>query len=293
MAVNVRRPIEADRHRLAALAASLQTRPEHHVPYLGTDPDAIAAEMIEDVADWTEAAAIAEEAEQPVGWLMGSIDHEMGRVWWFGPFVATDDPIVWRDVADRLDEVARRGLAQHVTEEEYAFDARHVVGEHWVLERGFVAEPGSAVLTLDHRLEPPEAVVRPTTPDDADTVGGLHDDLFANTHTSGRSLVTVTDPRKVRLVAERDGELVGYVAAERQPDGSGYVDFVGVAPAFRRRGMGAQLVRAGVAALGDLGCERFHLTVREANTGARALYASLGFREERILRPFRRGFSLP
>lgn len=291
--MNLRRPSDADRGRLAAFAAPLQRRPEHHVPYLGTDPDTIAAEMVEDVDDWTEAAALAEESGRLIGWLMGSIDHEMGRVWWFGPFVDADDPTVWRHIADLLDESARRHLPEHVTEEEYAFDARHAVGGEWASDRGFVAEPGSAVLTLDHVLDPPELVVRRATPSDVGTVGPLHDELFANTHTPGAVLVAATDPHKVRLVAERDGELVGYVAAERQPDGGGYIDFLGVAPRFRRRGLGTELVRAGVAALADLGCERFHLTVREANTGARALYVSLGFEEERILRPYRRGFSLP
>ena len=292
----VRRPTEADRRTLASCAAPLQARPEHHVAYLGTDPESIAAEMIEDVDDWTEAAAVAadEGADGRIaGWLMGSIDHEMGRVWWFGPFVDTDDPSRWREMADRLDASARRELPGHVTEEEYAFDARHLVGEAWAVAHGFVADPGSAVLTLDHVLDPPSIPTRPATVADVDTVGRLHDELFANTHTSGAALVVSSDPAKPRLVAELDGAVAGYIAVERQPDGSGYIDYLGVAPTHRRRGLGAELVRAGVVALAELGCDRFHLTVRESNTGARALYTGLGFAEERVIRPVRRGFSLP
>lgn len=292
-AVNVRRATTADRRTLAELAAPLQRRPEHHVGYLGADPDTIAEEVLEDVEDWTEAAAIAEEGGRVVGWLMGSIDHDMGRVWWFGPFVDTDDPATWREVADRLDDVARRELGEHVTEEELAFDARHVFGAGWAVDRGFRAEPGSAVLSLDRTLAPPDLMIRPATADDQDTVGRLHDELFANTHTRGAALVGSTEAHRPRLVAERDGRILGYVAVERQADGSGYIDYLGVDPAFRRQGVGAQLVRAGVTALAALGCERFHLTVREANAGARALYAGLGFEAERIIRPFRRGFSLP
>lgn len=291
--MNVRRPTDAERVALAELAAPLQERPEHHVAYLGTDPDTIASEMTEDVDDWTEAAAVAEHEGRLDGWLMGSIDHDMGRVWWFGPFVASDDPAVWRTTADCLDEVARAGLAEHVTEEEYAFDGRHVNGPAWAVGHGFHADPGSAVLALDHIIEAPALTVRPATPDDVATVGTLHDALFPNTHTTGAALVTTIDPAKRRLVAERDGQLLGYVAVERQADGSGYIDFLGVDPAHRRQGLGAQLVRAGVAALAELGCVQFDLTVREENTGARALYASLGFVEERIIQPFRRGFTLP
>lgn len=291
--MNVRRPIADERRPLAELAARLQVRAEHHVAYLGTDPESIAAEMVEDVDDWTEAAAVAEVDGRRVGWLMGSIDHDMGRVWWFGPFVDTDDPAMWRATADRLDAAARAELAEHVTEEEYAFDARHVTAHDWAVARNFLADPGSAVLGLDHPIPPPEIEVRAATAADAAEVGVLHDALFENTHTRGASIVASADAAHPRLVAERDGELLGYIAVERQADGGGYIDYVGVAPACRRQGIGAQLVRAGVQALAELGCERFHLTVREANAGARALYAGLGFEQERIIRPFRRGFSLP
>lgn len=293
----LRHPTEADRRALALYAAPLQVRPEHHVAYLGTGAEAIAVEMIEDVDDWTEAAAVAEHDEgddaRIVGWLMGSIDHAMGRVWWFGPFVDNDDSSRWGDVADRLDAAARRELPGHVTEEEYAFDARHLAGEAWAVARGFVADPGSAVLTLDHVLDPPSLPTRPATAADVDTVGRLHDELFANTHTSGAALVASCDPARPRLVAELDGDVAGYVAVERQADGGGYIDFLGVAPTHRRCGIGVELVRAGVVALAEHGCERFHLTVREANTGARALYTGLGFTEERVIHPLRRGFSLP
>lgn len=258
---------------------------------------------------------------------MGSIDHEVGRVWWFGPFVDTDDPTEWRTTADRLDEAARARLPGHVREEEYAFDTRHLAGHEWATSRGFVADPGSAVITLEPSVltsmstststsgsragsalscapaSPTSSSIRSLVTDSArsshiddtdivDSVSRLHDELFPGTHTTGTKLVERTDPHHPRLVALLDGEVVGYVAAERQPDGNGYLDFVGVAPSARRRGVGAGLVRAAVATLVDLGCERIHLTVRDDNLGARALYSGLGFVEERVIRPYRRGFTL-
>lgn len=293
VAVQLRRPTDHDRRALAEMAAPLQARPDHHIPYLGVDANTIAVEMVADVDDWTEAAAVAEEEGRIVGWLMGSIDHDMGRVWWFGPFVDADDPERWSTIADDLDAVARATLPASVDEEEYAFDARHAAGPAWAARRGFHADPGSAALLLDHPIAPGRLPVRAVTPDDAASVGRLHDELFANTHTTGAALVTTTDPDKLRLVIERDGDVLGYVAVERQADGGGYIDYLGVDPAHRRQGIGAELVRAGVAALVELGCERFDLTVREANAGARALYASLGFVEDLVILPFRRGFTLP
>ena len=287
MPMSIRPAVESDRAHLAALAAPLQRRPDRHVVYLGTDPDTIAAEMIEEDDDWTTASVVAERDGSLVGWLMGSIDPDMGRVWWFGPFVDASD---WSGLADELFAAAYERLPSAIHEHEMAVDERFTELIEWAPSHGFAAETGSVVLTLDRPLASPELTTRPTTADDVATVGALHDELFPGTHTTGARLVAGNDDTHVRLVAEHDGVAIGYVAVERQPDGSGYVDFVGVAPAWRGRGIGGELIRAGVATLGP--CDGIHLTVRADNAAARALYARLGFTEERVVVPLRRGFSL-
>ena len=62
---------------------------------------------------------------------------------------------------------------------------------------------------------------------DADTIAPLHDDLFPGSHTPGHRLIPSADDTHLRLVAERDGEPVGYVALERTPDREAYIDFLG------------------------------------------------------------------
>lgn len=51
-----------------------------------------------------------------------------------------------------------------------------------------------------------------------------------------------------------------------------------VAPAFRRRGYGGQLLAAGITWARDLGLETISLEVFPANIAAAALYQSAGFR---------------
>jgi ribosomal-protein-alanine N-acetyltransferase len=287
--MEVRRATEIDRLRLAELAAPLQRRPDRHIAYLANDPDTIAAEMVEEDDDWTAVSAVAEHDGELIGWLMGSVDAEMGRVWWYGPFVAVAG---WAPIADALYDHARRLMAQSVTEEEMAVDVEHILAIEWAAGRGLVAEVGSYALMLGGPLGAPTIPVRPVTADDVARVGRLHDELFYGTHTGGRRLIEGSDDSHIRLVSESDGELLGYVAVERQSDGNGYIDFVGVAPGRRRTGIGAQLIRAGVNELRAIGCDSIHLTVRENNDAARALYASLGFTEERLIVPLRKGFSL-
>lgn len=290
--MQIRRAHERDRHRCAVLAAALQQRPERHIGFLGSDAETIAAEMVADDEDWTAVTAIAEHDGEIVGWLMGSVDADMGRVWWFGPFVDVGDD-QWEEAADALYRRAHNELRNEVGEEEFAPDSRFEQLTGWAITHGFHVDPGSVVVVLRGDPGPAAPDIRPLSSSDAPAVARLHDELFPGTHTPGAALVASCGDEHVRLVVERDGRLAGYVAVDRQPGGDGYVDFLGVDPAFRRHGIGRELVKAGVAALREIGCSDIGLTVREANAGARALYAGLGFEEERILRPLRKGFSLP
>lgn len=285
----------ADLPTLAALAAPFQARPERHIVYLATECAAIEAELTETTWESVSVVALRDDGrgdESIAGWLIGDVDEELGRVWWIGPFVCDEN---WQPLASDLLAEARRRLPPGVDEEEMAVDARFEGFEPWADEAGFRADGGAWVLTLDRALDDStdhDHVVRTMTAADHDAVASLHDELFPGTHTTGRRLVDQQDDRHPRLVAVSDGTVTGYVAVERQPDGSGYIDYLGVDPGARRRGLGRALVRAGIVALLAIDADPIHLTVREHITGARELYASLGFTEERLARPFRRRFGL-
>lgn len=277
---------------LADLATPLQQRPDSHITYLGTDAVGIAAEL--DETTWHEVSAVAESDSEVVGWLVGDIDPEMGRVWWIGPYVIGSHVKgeSWTSIAGALLAACRGQLPDTITEEEMAVDARFEPYCEWAATEGFAAEEGSWVLELDGPLDPPCVPVRDITSTDHDRVARLHEELFRGTHTSGDQLVEGHDDTHRRLVVEHNGGVAGYIAVEVQADGSGYIDYIGVDPAQRRNGLGADLVRAGVAELRRLDAAGIGLTVREGSDGARELYASLGFREERFVVPLRRGFSL-
>ncbi len=279
---------ERELPRLAQLAAPLQARPESHVVYLGIEAEGILAEIAETTWRDVGVVAVADDADEPIGWLIGDIDREMGRVWWFGPFVTVDG---WEDVASELLAAGRLQLPPDVVEEEIAVDARFERCRAWAQRKGFEESEGSFVLDLAGSIDPPTVDVRDVTDDDHVALAALHDALFPGTHTTGAALAAGHDETHRRLVIDADGELAGYIAVERQADGSGYIDFLGVAPTARRRGFGAELVRAGVLELHSLGATTISLTVRVSSDGARELYTSLGFREERTAIPLRHGWS--
>jgi ribosomal protein S18 acetylase RimI-like enzyme len=91
------------------------------------------------------------------------------------------------------------------------------------------------------------------------------------------------------LVAERDGEVVGYAfggmegndyMALRGPAGVLY-DLV-VAPDHRRQGIGMELMNAALAALTKLGAPRVVLFTAEKNSPAQRLFERSGFRRTMV-----------
>jgi GNAT superfamily N-acetyltransferase len=79
------------------------------------------------------------------------------------------------------------------------------------------------------------------------------------------------------VVAERDGEVVGYCYFQLLQD-SAYVRNVAVAPAGRRAGIGRALMETARAAARARGLSRWQLNVKPDNDAAIALYRSLGMR---------------
>ncbi|CAN5413720.1 hypothetical protein BH23ACT3_BH23ACT3_19960 [soil metagenome] len=290
---------------LAALAARCQRDPRRHCAYTGDDAATIAAEVA-DVHNWehlvvARVASDADGASSAIGWLLADIDHEVDRVWWWGPFV--DDGHDCSAVADALYRHARGRLRTDGDEtagEEMAADRRSDLFAELAARHGFTAEEGSACLVVHpptsvgpgSTASSPDVTVEPLRPEHHASVAALHDELFPGTHLTGHGLVTADSDRLVRRVAVLGDRVVGYVATEVQHDGSLYIDFVGVAADVAGRGIGRALVVEACREGFERGATFAHLTVRTSNAVALGLYRSLGFDEERVLVPYRLGLRL-
>ena len=96
------------------------------------------------------------------------------------------------------------------------------------------------------------------------------------------------------FVAEVDGKVVGYVMSRVEygaPNISketlvkkGHIVSIAVLEGYRRRGIGAALMKAAIEALRDkYGCKEVYLEVRVSNEPAIRLYEKLGFQKIRVL----------
>jgi len=80
-------------------------------------------------------------------------------------------------------------------------------------------------------------------------------------------------------VAEREGALVGSVMAGYEGH-RGWINYLAVAPALQRGGLGRALMAWAELRLRERGCPKINLQIRRGNLAVVAFYESLGFSED-------------
>ena len=103
-------------------------------------------------------------------------------------------------------------------------------------------------------------------------------DVFDAPIDPARLSAYLAEPGHLMIVALRDGEAVGQVAAviHRHPDKPSelYIDEVGVTPALHRQGIARRMLDAMFALGKELGCEEAWVGTEPDNVPARRLYES-------------------
>ncbi len=147
----------------------------------------------------------------------------------------------------------------------------------------------------------PVITIRTATPADQPALGRYGAALMRQHHASdprrfllterpeagyGRYLVSqLGAPDTLVLVAERDGDVVGYLYADIEPVSwrdlrkpGGFVHDVYVDPDARHLGIGRRLMQAALAWVQEHGMTQVTLWSKSGNAAAQQLFASLGFR---------------
>ncbi len=81
---------------------------------------------------------------------------------------------------------------------------------------------------------------------------------------------------------DRDGRLQASVMAGYEGH-RGWINYLAVSPAMRRRGAGSQMLLAAEKRLRSLGCPKINLQVRHHNTDVLTFYRCLGFTEDKVV----------
>lgn len=286
--LNIRFLRAGELDRLAALLARLNPEPEHHVGYCGTDEAEILHALRNDFDEVSaqEAFVVAERGEKLVGALGFGAALETGYLELWGPFAEGDDRVV---VAQRLWRALI--LPSKATQLELFCNAANVLCADFALHYDFTEGPRTQILRAVPGVEAETSPV--LEPHDFNAFVALHDTLFPDTYYSGATILTLLGPHR-RVFVERDASgLHGYAYAEVAPEfGEGSLEFVGVAPGSRGRGLGAKLVQAVLAWTFSFRVREVTLTVGADDEAAGRLYRRAGFTLRHELRAFRKVVAL-
>ena len=211
--------------------------------------------------------------------IAADVDRGAKRAWLWGPAAAAHDApsltALYRAMQQNIRHDADRASAfLHVRNTEAVAALEAAGGVRTGLVHVYSAERPAAPAAA------PMPGVRDAAPDDAAGVAALHDAAFPATYLPAARMAELAASGDARLlVAGPPGSVVAYVFVQAKEDGTGYVDFLGVDPAHRGRGLGRALLDAGLAWLfRDRGARAVSLTVRADNPGAISLYRDAGFR---------------
>ena len=119
-------------------------------------------------------------------------------------------------------------------------------------------------------------IIRPMEPEDADSVAQIEKDSFSQPW-SGQGFLDAMDlPQNIILVAEEDGEILGYQCTYVSFD-EGELTNIAVKRTARGQGVGQHLIRKLQEKAVESGVERIVLEARVTNDTAIALYEKMGF----------------
>jgi ribosomal-protein-alanine N-acetyltransferase len=122
--------------------------------------------------------------------------------------------------------------------------------------------------------------VRPLTTAQLDECWRLDQQCFVDGEAYSRETFEylLTSPESVSYRAvTNDGMMVGFIVGIVEPDATGHITTLGVAPEYRRRGIANRMLLKVEEGFRRRGVRIARLEVRSVNTGAQELYAKLGF----------------
>jgi len=127
--------------------------------------------------------------------------------------------------------------------------------------------------------------IRPYTSEDQDAVIALWEacGLVVPQNDPRRDIQTkIQFQPNLFLVAMAEDRLVGTVMAGYEGH-RGWINYLAVAPAQRRRGIAKKMMASAEKKLHALGCPKINLQVRRTNTTVINFYRAIGFMEDEVI----------
>lgn len=268
---------------IAALIEVQSLSPTTHCVHSasGDSIDSLISEMNTLFAAGEMAWAIALDDGGLFAALGAEFDPNRRRAWLRGPFAEHS----WDAVTPMLWSALRAAISPHVDRFDSFLNVANSRGRSFYaaqgfLEKGFAHVYEAAAEAYQPTQSAPQAVVRLMSAQDLEAFAALHDSVFPTTFFSGAQIAAQIDEQHRVWVAELNGRVQGYLYGVVEPwAADGYVEFLGVAPEARGKGLGSALLQTALDwFFQSMGVATAGLTVDDLNSTARGLYERCGFR---------------
>jgi ribosomal protein S18 acetylase RimI-like enzyme len=263
----------------AAFMAQFQHNPTTHLGFAGPQAEQIAQTWRELEFPIEQQFALAFEADQLIGLIGLEQISDTGRAFLWGPIALGEHRF---ELADALLAELLPELQAHVTMIDIFCNLQNQFVRDWAARQQFYQRNTHAILSYKR-----SQLTEHVTTGDVEILPAelhaafceLHDQLFPQTYYSGSQILErINHDRQVFIVRDA-GQLLGYIYAERQPEfAEAGIEFVGVAPAARGRGIAAKIMQHCLAWIFSVETiQELELVVDQDNPSALKVYERAGF----------------
>ena len=263
----------------------------HHIGFFGEGEADVRSSLAECLIAPSEGFMLAYDDDQLVGIFGVDADAEVNKAWLYGPLVEHAD---WHTVADQLYASVLPLIPANIRDRILFCDVRNIHMEEFAARHGFPLQSENAILMLRREHYKPSVMIKSQVSEYQESFfeqfDELHKGLFPNGSYNADQMANKINETHHVFIAIEDERLLGYIYCKIDPQAeSGYVDFIGMDESARGRGIGADLLAAGVDwMLSAPTTRKINLTVNADNIVARNLYEKFGFVTERTMRGYRK-----
>ncbi|WP_156858056.1 GNAT family N-acetyltransferase [Oceanobacillus sp. AG] len=272
---------------VAAFISRLNSNLEHHIGYCGKKMDEIFNTLEEDFGDIParESFFIATESDKVVGVCGFDADNERGKAEIWGPFVDHADAL---KVSNLLWESTIKEIPNTIQTVSLFPDNHNLMVVDLANRYSFDSVSKETILTCSkqsfRRVNNDNVI--PLISEHYSSLIKLHNQIFPNSYLTGTEMVDgLSETSTVFGAVDEHGNLLGYLYTEAEPEfGEGSIEFFGVTPLVRNKGLGTSLLAKGLEWLFTFpSIEEVTLCVQSDNSKAIRLYKRLGFQIEHQL----------
>jgi ribosomal protein S18 acetylase RimI-like enzyme len=266
---------------LASMMVSENRDPRNQCMHssLDEEADGLLQEMMKWAAIGEIVFVLAKYDERIVGVLGSEYDQELGRGWLWGPFAQIEDRT---HLARKLFDGLLSALPKAIRRLDAFLNLENRWGYEFYMTQGF-REDVKAHVYIANREDWQGGMTQASIPINHELKASfcaLHPMIFPNAYYSAQRVLDQIDGNHQVFVQTDGNQVLGYVFASVSSDADeGEIEFLGVQPGSRHKGLGRKLLKSALYWLFvESKVTHVTLTVNDNNVNARSLYEEVGFR---------------